>query len=46
MVKCLDGSNRLLEVLRKKAARHERKQTQQEINQLRESFKSSTETSS
>lgn len=39
MVKCLDGSNRLLGVLRKKAARHIRKQTQREMTRIKESFK-------
>lgn len=38
MVKCLEGSNRLLYVLRKKAAKHTRKQGQQELAQLRDSF--------
>lgn len=42
MVKCLEGSNRLLSVLRKKAAKHTRKQGQQELAQLRDSFAQST----
>lgn len=43
MVKCLEGSNRLLCVLRKKAAKHTRRQGQQELAQLRDSFAQPTQ---
>ena len=35
MVKCLEGSHRLLEALRTKAAKHIRRNAQQEMAQIR-----------